>query len=149
MASISSSKARRVRAILNGLSTPAPPPIAVEDHANELAPPVPRAGSAVVATWRMDLVSRRVIGNAALGLFFGLPEGPVDCEARAFIAGIHPADVMRVIAAMEAAVHRDEPYDVVFRGLGRDRERTVRARGRVERDEQGKPAWQIGEAREQ
>lgn len=106
---------------MNGLSTSAPPPLAVEDHANELAPPAPDTGTAVVATWRMDLVSRRVTGNAALGLFFGLPEGPVDCEARAFIAGIHPGDVVRIVAAMEAAVSRDEPYDVIFRGLGRDR----------------------------
>jgi PAS domain-containing protein len=115
--------------------------------------PSPEGGRSVVAepcaTWSMDVPSRRVWGNPTLALFFGLPEGPVEnVSLGILLAGIHPGDAVRVVALIEASIAANSRYETVYRVLGRDRPRTIVARGRVERDDDGLPLRHTGEARE-
>lgn len=104
---------------------------------------------AVLAIWTMDLATRLVCGNEALATLFGLPAGPVDdVPLLHFIGAIHRSDVLEVVRAIEASIVARERYEIVYRVCGRDGERLVLARGRVERDPDGTPRRHLGELRE-
>ena len=109
----------------------------------------PTFGPSAVATWCTDFATGLVSGNAALALFFGLPEGMMQgVPVQRLLAAIHPLDIVRVIAAREASVVHRAPFDVVYRVQGRDRERTILARSRCVRDADDRPLQHVGEGRE-
>jgi PAS domain S-box-containing protein len=89
-------------------------------------------GQVSVFEWAVD--EDHLVVQGPLAEAFGVrPEDasrgmPLD----AFVAGIHPGDVDRVMAALNGAVAEGAPYEAEYRLLGGPEERVVVARGDVE-----------------
>lgn len=96
------------------------------------------AGS--VATWIWDIAADRVVADSNLTRFFGItPEEAAGGEVASYVRAIHPEDRPRVEAAIARAVESGTDYQAEYRVTGTDGvERWVLARGRVERDAEGR-----------
>ena len=97
-----------------------------------------------VATWTWDVPEDRVVADENLARLFGVSAtsaagGPI----REYVQAIHPQDRPRVDAAIAAALEGPkDSYDVDYRIVRNDGSISwVAARGRVERDRQGKPKY--------
>ena len=97
-----------------------------------------------VATWTWDVAEDRVVADENLARLFGVSAtsaagGPI----REYVQAIHPQDRPRVDAAIAAALEGPkDSYDVDYRIVRNDGSISwVAARGRVERDRQGKPKY--------
>lgn len=101
------------------------------------------------ARWSLDVASRALSGDEVLGRFLGLPPGQVEAVgSAAWLSLVHPVDVLRVVAAVEATVGTGAPFHVLYRVRVRGRERTLFARAALERDQDGLARRIVGEMRE-
>jgi len=94
-----------------------------------------------IATWSWDIVTDRFYGDPTLARLFALPEmavagGPLAAVAQA----IHPEDRERVMELVNRAIASGDRYESDYRVQGANGTwRWVTARGKVERDAQGRP----------
>jgi hypothetical protein len=99
-------------------------------------------GAAQLVAWDWDLASGQLHGNPAMSEVLGLPAGFIEPSIDALKARIHPGDIARVDAAIEAHLHDQSPLlevDFRLRGGG-DAWRWCRSVGKiVGRDVAGRP----------
>lgn len=99
-----------------------------------------------IVTWTWDIPNNRLFGEEALARLFSLEVS--DAEGGLldrYIRSIHPDDRSRVTAALERSVATGEDYQAEYRITRGDGSVSwVVARGRVERDEGGRPVRMPG-----
>ena len=105
--------------------------------------------AAEVGFWDLDVTTRGLIWSPRVKQMFGL-SADAGVTLEDFFAGVHPADLDRVLAAFEAAVDpaKRELYDVEYRAVGKDdrRVRWIAAKGRGYFNEAGECVRLIGTA---
>jgi PAS domain S-box-containing protein len=97
---------------------------------------------ALIATWLWDVQKNIVIGDKFMADMFGLSVDEVSkgMPSSSFIQGIHPGDRARVKAEIAAALKQDNRFESEYRTINKvGYTRWVLARGRIERDNTGKP----------
>jgi PAS domain S-box-containing protein len=94
-----------------------------------------------IGTWEFDLVNNVVRADRNLARMFGVsPEDAVSGPLEAYTKVIHPEDRDRVAALLQRAIENGDNFESEYRIVGRDQStRWVVARGRVDRDDTGKP----------
>ncbi len=99
-----------------------------------------------IATWSWDITNNRLVADANLNRLFNLP--PSDAEGSLldrYLQSIHPDDLPKVTEALRRSAEHGADYEEDYRIM--QTEGTVRwvtARGRVERDEAGRPVRMPG-----
>jgi PAS domain S-box-containing protein len=108
-----------------------------------------------VAVWNWEIASNVVAADENSSILFGLPVGQFPQTVEGFAAIVHPDDRERVQREVAAAVEHDAEYNTEFRVVWPDGiVRSVVARGKVYRDEAGRPirltgvTWDVTERRE-
>ena len=97
-----------------------------------------------MGAWDWDLSSDQVVWSDGLGHLSGLDETQRPRTFSAFVDLIHPDDRDRVREAVERALREDAYYDVEFRIATPSGMRWALRRGRVLRDESGRPVRMLG-----
>jgi PAS domain S-box-containing protein len=99
-----------------------------------------------IGSWDWDIASGGLRWTDEVYRIFGLAPQAFAASYPAFLEAIHPDDRQLVIAAVNASVaDASVPYSVEHRVLRPDGEvRSVHERGKVYRDDQGKPIRMIG-----
>jgi PAS domain S-box-containing protein len=94
-----------------------------------------------IVTWTWDIPNNRLYSDAALARLFSLSAAEADGGLlENYARSIHPDDLPGVMAALNNAVEHDEVYEADYRVVQADgAKRWVAARGRVERDNAGRP----------
>jgi len=93
-----------------------------------------------LGSWQWDIGTGAERWSDEFYRIFGYEPQAVPATYDRFLSALHPDDKIRVLTAINAALEQDRAYDMEFRILRPDGgERTLRSRGVVERDEQGKP----------
>jgi PAS domain S-box-containing protein len=98
--------------------------------------------AAEIGTWIYDIPANRVTADENMALLFGVPVDVAlgGAPLSTYTDAIHPADLDRVQALIEAALAAGAPYEATYRVRGADgRWRTVIARGRAEYAPDGTP----------
>ena len=97
-----------------------------------------------LGTWTLVLPDRVLTASTSCRGLFGLPpEAPLGMTD--FVRSLHPDEVPRVGAAIEAALAKDVPYDIEYRILTfAGEQRWVHARGSVQRRADGTPVDMTG-----
>jgi len=102
--------------------------------------------AAEIGTWTWDIQADRVHADRNFAKMFHISDadahgGPIE----AYLAAIHPDDREGVEANIAEALATGKPYQYHFRLRHRDgRIRYVHARGKIDVDANGKPAWMPG-----
>jgi PAS domain S-box-containing protein len=97
-----------------------------------------------VATWTWDVVNDRVIADKNLARLFGASsEGQTEGPIQIFMDAIHPEDRPKVAAAIGGALDgQNDKYAIDYRVVRPDGGISwLAARGKVERDNEGKPRY--------
>lgn len=98
-----------------------------------------------IGTWDWSIASGELYWSERIAPLFGYPEGGLETSYDNFLAAIHPDDRQSVIDAVNAAVERDEPYDIEHRVIWPDGSvHWLLERGAVERDTEGRPERMLG-----
>ena len=95
-----------------------------------------------IGTWDWDVLNDRVVADASFAALYGVDPAVAAAGApiAEFFHGIHPGDVDRVRAAIEATLREGLPFDLEYRVIGEGhRVRWLLARGRLERAQDGTP----------
>lgn len=98
-----------------------------------------------IGTWEWNIVTDELFLTERIPPLFGYSSGELETSYENFLAAIHPDDRQSVIAAVQASVESDAPYDIEHRVVWPDG--TVRwllERGAVLRDDKGKALGMIG-----
>jgi PAS domain S-box-containing protein len=103
---------------------------------------------AQVGSWVADLSgSDRVSWSAETHRIFGVAIGEFEGTPEAFFRFVHPDDLATVRTAAQAAIDRDQPYDVEYRiTTAAGQVRWVHEKGEVIREPDGRPIRMIGTA---
>ncbi len=102
--------------------------------------------AAEIGTWTWDIQADRVYADCNFARLFEISEqdakgGPL----KAYLAHIHPDDVQAVQANVADSLAAHKPYQYQFRLCLRDGGiRHIHARGKVDVDASGEPAWMPG-----
>ncbi len=92
-----------------------------------------------IATWTVDLTTDTVVADEGLARFSVSPEEAAGGRLDAYLRALHPEDRPRVAQAIADAVDHGEIYQEDYRILLPDgAHRWLAARGKVERDAQGR-----------
>ena len=103
--------------------------------------------AAGVGSWDWDLTSGELLWDDRLKAMFGYSQAGFDNTIDAFNRRVHPEDLPRVTAALEAAIQDDVEYDETYRVVLPDAAtRWVSARGRALHDESGDVVRIVGAA---
>ena len=97
-----------------------------------------------VATWTWNIAQDRVIADRNMARLFGIkPEDAAGAPIETYLQAIHPEDRPRVFQAIHETLEgQSEKYETDYRLIAQDGTISwVTARGRVERDALGKPAY--------
>ncbi len=97
-----------------------------------------------IATWTWDIVNDRVIADDNLARLFGMsPEDAAGGPIGHYLQAIHPDDRAGVAAAVKQAIQdSNDKYEIDYRVVRRDGTTSwVTARGKIERDAEGKPRY--------
>lgn len=98
-----------------------------------------------IGTWEWNIRSGELFWTERIAPLFGYPEGNLETSYENFLAAVHPEDRPQVVAAVEACIQRDGPYQIEHRVVWPDgTERWLLERGAVVRDEHGTPLQMIG-----
>ncbi|TVT48242.1 MAG: EAL domain-containing protein [Denitromonas halophila] len=101
--------------------------------------------SAGIGTWEIDLTQGRVIWDARMLQLYGMDETQFFGRLTDWQRCVHPDDVTRVQAAIQAAITRGGVFDSVFRiCLPDGRVRHVEAHGSAQVDPAGRPRRMVG-----
>ncbi|MDI1310887.1 PAS domain-containing protein [Prosthecobacter sp.] len=94
-----------------------------------------------VGTWEYDIVANRVWADANLARMFGVSEEEAEGgRLGAYLAAVHPEDIGQLEGSIGAALRKGSKFVSEYRLRQQDGTyRSVIARGKVERDERGKP----------
>ncbi len=96
-------------------------------------------------TWDSDLRTRRLHWSASTAALFGLQAAETETSVDTFLAAIHPSDRRQVVDAVDECLQFARPYDLEHRCIQPDGTvRWLRERGRVIRDERGRPTRMVG-----
>jgi PAS domain S-box-containing protein len=102
-------------------------------------------GGGRIATWVWDRATDRILSDANLAGFFGLPpDDGAGMPAAAYTDTLHAADRPRVLAELEQAVRSGADFESEFRIAAFQPPRWVYARARVEREPGGRPVRLAG-----
>jgi signal transduction histidine kinase/DNA-binding response OmpR family regulator/uncharacterized membrane protein affecting hemolysin expression len=101
--------------------------------------------SAGVGTWSWDLVTNAVVWDEFARALYGLaPDAPPE-SYQDFYSLIHPEDHAGIKRDIAASLEHDAPFEVEYRVVWPDgRERALVSRGKVDRDDTGKPLRMSG-----
>jgi len=98
-----------------------------------------------MGTWEWDLQSGRVSWSSALERIHGLAPGSFGGTFEDFQRDIHPEDRDRVLRSIAESLAGPDGHEMEYRILPPDGEmRWVEARGRLVRDEDGRPTRLVG-----
>ena len=99
-----------------------------------------------VGTWIWDIQQDRIRGDANLAALFGVaPEAVAEASLAVYLGVVHPDHLNEVLRQIRHSVDTGEPYFATYRiRHPDDGYRWVSARGRIERDEDGKSALLAG-----
>lgn len=90
--------------------------------------------------WEWDIARDVASWSESLYSIFGLAPSEFDGSLKTFLHGVHPDDRAAVRKSLRATLKRNEPYAQQFRTLRSDGTvRYIQARGRAQRDEEGRP----------
>jgi PAS domain S-box-containing protein len=102
--------------------------------------------AAEIGTWMWDIQTDKLYGDRNLAKLFHVSEqdangGPL----KAYLKTIHPDDIATVEANVAESLATGQPYQYYYRLRNPDGSiRHVHARGKIEFDTNGKPAWMLG-----
>lgn len=102
--------------------------------------------AAEIGTWTWDIQADKVYADRNFASLYQVSDadahgGPI----QAYFNAIHPADIEAVKANVEHAIATGQPYQYHYRLCRADGSiRHVHARGKIELDSNGKPAWMPG-----
>ncbi len=99
--------------------------------------------AADIGTWTWDMHNDRVHADRNLAQLFGLPPEEADgLPVARYLERMHPDDAPRVGEEIRHAIDTGCAFDSTYRVRRPDGSyRDVQARGKVQCDEQGRPAW--------
>lgn len=101
--------------------------------------------SARAGTWNWDVGDDVITWDDHIPLLFGRKTGTLPQLLDKFLAIVHPEDRDNVSRAVRRSVEEDVPYDTEYRVIWPDGSlHSLGARGKVYRDEQGKPLRMTG-----
>ena len=101
--------------------------------------------SAQMGTWDLDISSGRTTLSVRSREIFGLSHSPLEVGWSTFTASLDDAERARVEAATSRAIEFDEPFEVEARvELPSAITRWVLSKGRVVRDDSGRPVRMLG-----
>jgi PAS domain S-box-containing protein len=101
----------------------------------------------LVSAWSLDIQSNTVIGDKNLATSFGVEPEEVakGLPLTVFTDSIHKDDQKRITASIQKCIKDETEYEEEYRTTNKDGEiRWVIARGRLEPDAAGKPAYFLG-----
>ncbi len=103
--------------------------------------------AAGVGSWDWDLTSGELLWDDRLKAMFGYSDAGFDNTIEAFNRRVHPEDLPRVTAALDAAIQGSAEYDETYRVVLPDAApRWLSARGRALHDESGNVVRIVGAA---
>ncbi len=99
-----------------------------------------------IITWMWDIGNNLLTADRQLAQLFGLPPSAGQgTSLDDYLQAIHPDDLERIVSALDHSVKTGAPYEADYRIVQADGSiRWVVARGRAERDSQGKPVRMPG-----
>lgn len=101
--------------------------------------------SAGVGTWDWNIGEDDILMDDQLYALFGLKQGEFDGKLTSFFPLLHPDDVDRTSAAINASVETDAEFDTDYRVIWPNKEvHYIKAKGKVYRDEAGAPLRMTG-----
>ena len=103
--------------------------------------------AADMGTWETNLLTGTLKESERMGPMFGLPPGQANPDVDSWRSRVHPDDLERVLAQLEDAIAGRSEYDTQYRALWADGTmHWIAAKGKVLRDETGKPVHVVGVA---
>lgn len=98
-----------------------------------------------IGTWDWNIETGELYWSERIAPLFGYAEGELATTYENFLAAVHPEDRAAVIAAVNACIERDVPYEIEHRVVWPNGEvRWLLERGAVTRDATGKPLRMLG-----
>lgn len=98
-----------------------------------------------MGSWQWNIVTGQVAWSATLEKIHGLAEGSFEGSFEAFQRDIHPEDRERVLATIQKTVQSGQDHHLEYRILCPDGSlHWVESRGRLFRDDSGKPIRMMG-----
>ncbi|MCQ8129125.1 MASE3 domain-containing protein [Methylomonas rivi] len=98
-----------------------------------------------LGNWSWHIASDRIECSAEFFRIFGCEPNSREFDYPTFLSTLHPEDAARVRKAVDNALSGSEPYDIEYRVVhGNGALRHVQARGKVQRDAEGRPAMMFG-----
>ncbi|MFO7767177.1 MAG: PAS domain S-box protein [Pelovirga sp.] len=98
-----------------------------------------------IGTWEWNIASGELFWTERIAPLFGYPQNDLQTSYDNFLAAVHPDDRQAVIAAVNACIEEDQPYDIEHRVVWPDG--TVHwllERGAVQHDSNGNPLLMLG-----
>lgn len=103
------------------------------------------ARSASLGIWDWDVAGNRMTWDDQMFRLYGIAERPAAYGVEIWENGLHPDDRARVLAACQAALRGEAPYNIEFRVRHPDgKVRHIKADGTVIRDDAGRPVRMLG-----
>src|SRR5690606_11502352 len=102
--------------------------------------------AAEIWTWTWNIQADKVYADRNFAKLYQVSDADAHGGAiQAYFDAIHPADIEAVKANIENSVATGQPYQYYYRLCRADGSiRHVHARGKIEFDSNGKPAWMPG-----
>lgn len=98
-----------------------------------------------LGSWKWEIDSRAEQWSDEQFRIFGYAPGSVTPDRDLFLTAVHPEDLSRILAAVDAALYEHAPYDVECRIIRPNGEiRYIRCKGETERDTSGRPTRMTG-----
>jgi PAS domain S-box-containing protein len=98
-----------------------------------------------IGTWDWNITTGELFWTERIGPLFGYEDGELETSYDNFLKAVHPEDRTRLVAAVNACVEHDVPYDIEHRVIWPDgRVRWLQERGAVTRDASGRATQMLG-----
>ncbi len=100
---------------------------------------------AKLGSWEIDLSSGEVYWSQEVYTIFGIKPGQGILSHDIFMNAIHPQEKESVAAVMKRAMSGESAFSIECRIVTPEgQERTIQSKGRINRDDTGKPIWAVG-----
>jgi len=98
-----------------------------------------------MGTWQWNIPEEEIVWDEQMHVLFGLESGTFRGDPTAFGECLHPDDRERAAEEFARTLTEDREYDTQYRVVRPDgMARTIRSRGQVNRDAEGRPRRMIG-----